>query len=286
MKHRLVLGLIAVLCALPLFATSPPDIPAGDDVWDTPPGGGTNTILTSADWFALCGVTVPDTGVQFKGFNIPGQGTGDTVVTRLGNAPLPSNGSSATIAIKLKDLSFVSDGTHPCSGQGLTLRAHEDTVQATGSMTITRTSSGGGTFTASVPVSVVVEAVNSSGAVVGSTYMNGVLTDQSSSPWSYQPPNGGALKAGPWYPSVDPVTHDRSRTCRFGNENAPSSHCYQNPPPCGGTGTGTGTRTGTGTLTGNSAATDIGSDDDTTIGVSPTPVEHCTLQATADTIGN
>jgi hypothetical protein len=248
----LVLGLVAVLCALPLTATSPPDIPRGDDTWDTPGGGGTNTVLTSADWFALCGVTVPDTAVQFKGYNIAGQGSADTVVTRLDDAALPTITSSVNVRIQLKALSFVSDGSHPCSP--LTLRARQDSTQAIGSMTITRTSSAGGTFSASVPVTAIIESVNSSGGVVGSTLVNGVLNDTSSSPWSYQPPSSGAPRTAPWYPGVDPVTKTTTRVCRIGNKNAPSQHCYQPAPKCGtvrtatvGLSAGTGTGTGSGT---------------------------------------
>jgi len=277
MKARVfALSLVAVLCALPLLAAYP-NITAGDDVWDTPGGGGTNTVITSADWFALCGVNVPDTSVTFKGFNIPGQGTGDTVITRLGDANLPSDGSSATVRIQLKALSFVSASSNPCSSQGLTLKVSEYGPQASGTMTITRTSSAGGTFSASVPVSVVIRAVNSSGATVGSTYLNGVLNDSGSSPWSYQPPNGGAPQPGPWYPSVDPVTHNPQSTCRFGNETAPSTHCYQPAPKCGGVGTA---QAATAAGTGTAEATDTG---DTSIGsdtqVNAIAIEKCTLQA-------
>jgi hypothetical protein len=278
MKARVfALGLAAVLCTLPLLAASPPDIPAGNDVWDTPNGGGTNTVLTSADWFALCGVSVPDTAVQFKGFNLAGQGTGDTVVTRLSNASLPTNGSTATVNIQLYDLSFVSDGSHPCSPN--TLRVRKFGTQAIGTMTITRTSTIGGTFSASVPVTAKIEAVNSSGTVVGSTLVNGTLNDTSSSPWSYAPPSSGAPQAGPWYPGIDPVTKAPVRVCRIGNKTMPAQHCYRPAPKCG-----TITGTGTGTVNPTSTATAI---DDHSGDVEVTPAEPvvvaaepCYIQAT------
>jgi hypothetical protein len=229
MKTRsFALSLAAVLFALPLVAQ---DIPAGDDVWDSLGGGATDLTLSSADWAALCGARVPDTAVQLKGYNLPGQGTGDTVVARLNDASLPEDGSTATVRIQLRDLSFVSDGSHPCSPH--TIRVTEDATQAIGSMTITRTSSSGGTFTAGVPVNAIIEAVDSSGNVVGSTYVNGVLGDESPSPWSYQPPSTGAPRPGPWYPGVDPETLEPARICRIGNKILPARHCYQPPPKCG-----------------------------------------------------
>lgn len=231
MKNRVfALSLVAVLVALPLLATSPPDIPAGNDVWDTPAGGGTNTVLTSADWLALCGVSVGDTAVQFKGFNISGFGTGDAVVQRLSNASLPTVGSSATVNIQLFDLSLVNDGPHPCSPN--TLRVRKFGTQAIGTMSITRTSTAGGSFSATVPVTAKVEAVNSSGTVIGSTIVNGSLIDPSGSPWSYAPPTAGAPQPGPWYPGVNPATGQPVRVCRYGNKTMPAQHCYWPAPKC------------------------------------------------------
>ncbi len=232
MKARVfALGLAAALCVLPLCAQG---IPAGDDTWDSVGGGATSVTLTSADWRSLCGVTVADTSVQLKGYNIPGQGTADTVVTRLENAALSAIGSSATIKIQLKDLSLVSDGPNPCSPK--TLRVTEDTAQAIGTMTITKTSSAGGTFTAKVPVNAIIEALDSSGNPTGgSTYVSGVLGDDSASPWSYAPPTTGvmtAATAAPWHPGVDPATKQPVRVCRRGNKTLPAWHCYWPPPKC------------------------------------------------------
>ena len=224
------LGLAVLLCAVPLLAQDY-FIAQGDDVWNTPGGGGTRTVLLASQWKSLCGVTVPDTSVTFKGYNIGGYGTGDTVITRLQDADVSGLNNPVTVAIRLKELSFVNSGSHPCSP--LTLWVTESSSQEDGEMTITRTSSAGGTFSASVPVSVVIQAKNSSGLVVGSTRGNGSFDDSSSSPWSFAPPTGGA-SGNEWYPSVDPVTHAAQGTCRFGNETAPSTHCYEPPPTCGG----------------------------------------------------
>ncbi|HET9229466.1 MAG TPA: hypothetical protein VFR31_22490 [Thermoanaerobaculia bacterium] len=218
------LVLVAILLAVPVAAQN---IPAGDDIWDTVGGGATNTMLLSADWFALCGVTVPDTTVQFKGYNINGYGTGDTVITRTAVADFSSS-STVTVPIQLKELSFVSVGTHPCSPA--TLWVHEEGTQQPGSMTITRTGPAGGTYSATVEVSGEIEAKNGS-TVIGSVPFDGTFNDPSSSPWSYTPPTGGT-SGKPWYPSVDPATGQPAGTCRFGTETAPSSHCYQYPPKC------------------------------------------------------
>lgn len=278
MKARgLAMCFAVMLCALPLVAQN---IPAGDDIWDSKGGGSTDATLSSADWFALCGVSVPDTAVLLKGFNIPGYGTGDTVITRLTGASLPSIGSSATVPIRLKELSFVSDGSHPCSP--LTIRVTEDTSQVNGSMTITKTSSAGGTFVASVAVNAVVEAVNSSGTVVGSTFVSGVLSDVTPVPWSYTPPPGAPSTTNPWYPAVNPATQQPVLVCRRGNKILPARHCYQPAPKCKAVGVG-----GTGTTNATTDAT--GAVDDTATPVEDVvavPVEACVYQAQPVDINN
>ena len=243
MKARtLLLGILstALLAALPGWAQ---DIPAGDDTWNSVGGGSTTVTLSSADWKALCGVSVADTTVSLVGQNIPGLGTADTVVTRLQAATFGS-GNTANVSIQLKQLSLVNDASHPCSP--LTIRVTQDVNQDVGSMTITRTSSAGGTFTAKVPVNAVIEAVDGSGNVKGTTYVSGVLGDDSTSPWAYGTFTGTANVAGirnrhkatavartsPWTPGIDPITHQPVRVCRRGNKILPAIHCYQPPPPC------------------------------------------------------
>jgi hypothetical protein len=235
----------ALLGALPGWAQN---IPAGDDAWDSVGGGASEVTLSSADWKALCGASVPDTVVQLVGYNIPGLGTADTVVTRLNDAVF-GTGSTASVRIQLKTLSFVNDGSHPCSP--LTIRVTQDSVQSTGTMTITRTSSAGGTFTAQVPVNAVIQAVDSAGNVTGTTYVSGVLGDDGASPWTYGAAGATAAQArirahkalstggggttattAPWKPGIDPVTQQPARICRIGNKTLPARHCYQPPPPC------------------------------------------------------
>lgn len=225
-------ALVAVLCSLPMLGQDVPDIPAGPDVWDSLGGGSTDVTLTAADWKLLCGVTVADTAVQLKGYNIQGLGTGDTQVDRLDDASLPSVGSSATVGIRLTALSLVNDGSHPCSPLTIRVRPNPDVEQGVGEMTIVKTSDLGGTFTAKVLVDALIEAVDSAGNVKGSTSVSGTLGDESASPWSFAPPTGGAAAAGPWYPGVNPTTKKPVRVCRIGNKIMPARHCYQPRPKC------------------------------------------------------
>jgi len=229
---------VVLLAALPGWAQ---DIPAGDDTWNSVGGGATYVTLTSADWKALFGVIVADTSLHVIGQNIPGLGTADTSVTRLEDATF-GTGNTATVKIQLKQLSMVNDGPHPCSP--LTIRVTQDTTQSIGTMTITRTSAAGGTFTAKVPVAAVVQAVDGSGTVKGTTYLSGVLGDDSTSPWAYGTFTGVASLTGsrhkatavgrtsPWTPGIDPVTKRPVQVCRYGVETLPAAHCYQPPPPC------------------------------------------------------
>jgi len=220
--------LIAVLCSLPMIAQ---DIPKGPDVWDSLGGGSTDVTLSGNDWKLLCGVTVGDTAVQLKGFNIAGLGTGDTQVDRLQDASLPSIGSSATVDIQLTALSLVNDGTHPCSPLTLRVKPDPSVTQGLGTMTITKTSAAGGTFSATVLVDALIEAVDSSGTVKGLTTVTGTLGDTSPSPWSYAAPTSAAA-ASPWYPGVDPATKKPVRVCRIGKKILPARHCYQPRPKC------------------------------------------------------
>lgn len=221
-------AMAAVFCSLPMLAQ---DIPPGPDVWDSLGGGSTDVTLSANDWKLLCGVTVGDTAVQLKGFNIAGLGTGDTQVDRLQNASLPAIGSSASVDIQLVALSLVNDGTHPCSPLTIRVKPEPGVTQALGKMIITKTSAAGGTFSATVFVDALVEAVDSSGVVKGSTTVGGSLGDASPSPWSYAPPTAAAASS-PWHPGVDPATLKPVRVCRIGNKTLPARHCYRPRPKC------------------------------------------------------
>src|SRR5262249_5945690 len=160
------------------------------------------------------GVHPGDTSVSFKGQALAGMGNGDTIVTRIDAASLPSVGSSATVHIKLKSLSLVNDGTHPCSPY--TLTAVPTGTHTVDNMTITRTSWNGGPFVGVGPVQALITAKTGS-TVVGTTVVSGSLGDTTTTtPWSYQPPVGGAIQPAPWYPAVDPNTQQPVTGCRAG----------------------------------------------------------------------
>lgn len=228
MKARFSLLAMAALLAVPAFAQ---DIPAGPDVWDTQGAGSTTVTLSGADWGALCGASSGNATVSLKGFNLPGQGTGDTIVNRLDYADLTSS-STANVNIQLAALSMVSDGSHPCSPATLRVVASPPSSQRIGGMTITRTSSAGGTFTAVVPIDADITAVDSAGNPVGRTvHIAGDLGDTSGSPWAY-PTTTAAAAPIAWNPGVDPVTKQKVKVCRRGNKILPAIHCYQPPPKC------------------------------------------------------
>lgn len=227
MKARFFLIAFAALLAVPATAQN---IPAGPDVWDTLGAGSTTVTLSGADWANLCGASSGDFTVSLKGFNLAGYGTGDTVINRLDDADLTSS-STATVDIQLAALSMVSDGSHPCSPA--TLRVTSTNAQRITQMTITRTSSEGGTFSASVAVDVAVKAVDSAGNPVGLTiFLKGNLNDTAASPWSYAPAINAVAATDPWHPGVDPITKKKVKVCRRGNKILPAWHCYQPRPKC------------------------------------------------------
>lgn len=93
---------------------------------------------------------------QFMGFSLPA-GTVDTIVLRAGDAVLSGPGSSSTIPVQMVALSF--SALHPISvtfdGGTRTEFWNVDAVASNnpvGTMTITQTSLGGGTFDSEFPV--------------------------------------------------------------------------------------------------------------------------------------
>lgn len=228
--------LSTLLLAVPATAQN---IGGGDDIWNTSGNGATYTTINSSEWLLLCGVNAPSQTINMTGKNIPGLGTGDTVIARLGAADF-SSGSTATVPIQLKRINFVSQGATPCSPN--TLRMRERVPQAqqpVSTMTIVREDSLGGTFSAEIKVDAVYEAVNSSGVVVGSPVaVYATLTETSGpSPWSYQPPSGALNPSAPWNPGVSktlqPVQIRRSCIDIILNEHAykPATTCGRVPVP-------------------------------------------------------
>lgn len=203
---RLTVTILAfALClANPGFAQN---VPAGDDVWNTSGGGATYATIDTPQWVELCGESAPSQTINMTGKNIPGYGTGDTVITRLAAADF-SQGSTVTVPIRLKKIGFISQGTTPCSPN--LIRMRENGTQNDTQMTITREDSLGGTFSAVVDVTAVYEVVDSAGNVApgtGSVPVNAEMREVGGpAPWSYRPPSGSLNPNAPWHPGVSKTT--------------------------------------------------------------------------------
>lgn len=176
---------LLMLAALPGAAQT---IPAGPDRWVTPANGQTYFVFPPGDLESLCGK--PASGalyqVYFVGNPIAGNDW-DTAVTRLDNATFTSTGVASTriqvTALRFKGLNPV---TSPCGV--LTFTAELNGAQPVSTMTLTKTSASGGTFTANIPVNVVVRAFNSTGTQIGSLFYSRTLPNPTTgAPWSFGP---------------------------------------------------------------------------------------------------
>ncbi len=206
MRLSVTILAFALTLGAPAFAQN---LPAGDDVWNTSGGGATYATIASAEWVQLCGVSAPSQTINMPGKNIPGYGTGDTIIARLQPAVFGSNGV-AVVDIQLKKIGFISQGTTPCSPNLIRMIEDDDATQNITKMTITREDSLGGTFTATVDVTAVYEVVDSAGNVVPGTGSVPVSADMvevgGPSPWSYRPPAGALNPGAAWHPGVSKTT--------------------------------------------------------------------------------
>jgi hypothetical protein len=184
-RALLLSAVFALGVSLPASAQT---IPAGADRWVTPANGQTYFVFPPGDLESLCGR--PATGglyqVYFVGDPLPGNDW-DTAVTRLDTATFNTAGVATTriqvTALRFKGLNPVSS---PCGV--LTFKADLSGGQPVSSMTITKTSTKGGTFTANIPVNVVIRAFNQSGAPVGQLFYSRNLPNPSTgAPWSFGP---------------------------------------------------------------------------------------------------
>lgn len=229
------------LVKLVLFSTLLVAVPAaaqnigpGDDIWNTSGGGATYTTINSSEWLILCGVNAPSQTIHMTGKNIPGLGTGDTVITRLGTADF-SGGSTASVPIQLKRINFVSQGATPCSPNTVRMRERVPQAQQPISvMTVNREDALGGTFSAEIVVDAVYEVVNSSGQVIGgSVPVFATLTETSGpSPWSYQAPTGALHAGSPWHPGVSKTTLQPVQIRRSCIDIILNEHAYKPATKC------------------------------------------------------
>src|SRR5258705_6775419 len=140
-------------------------IPAGVDLFTTPPGGSTFDSFGGAPipagFFGPGSLPFGGT-IPFQGAPLGGPfGPTDTIVQRMAPASLPGPGSSATVPIEIVALSLVSatpitvnySGGPPPEQWNVRACLSDSVPQPTGPMTITAGCAGeGGTFTSSLPV--------------------------------------------------------------------------------------------------------------------------------------
>ncbi|MDX1997745.1 MAG: hypothetical protein SF066_08485 [Thermoanaerobaculia bacterium] len=180
--------LFAGAFALGAASASAQTIPAGADRWVTPANGQTYFVFPKGDLESLCGR--PATGALYQAYFVGDPLAGndwDTAVTRLDNATFNTAGVATTriqvTALRFKSLNPVST---PCGV--LTFKAELNGGQPISTMTITKTSAKGGTFTANIPVNVVIRAYNQSGAPVGQLFYSRNLPNPTTgAPWSFGP---------------------------------------------------------------------------------------------------
>ncbi len=180
--------LLLALAALPALAQRV--IPAGKDVWVTPANGQTVFTFPDGDVESLCGA-LPSSSwthqVALQGVPMTGADW-DTMVVRLDDAVFNSSGVAQTRA-QVANLDFRSTDTTvtPCGRLYFTVGLAGS--QAPTTMTIVRTTAGGGVFHADIAVSVEIKAFEiHHGDYVGSLFYSFVLPNPTSgTPWSLGP---------------------------------------------------------------------------------------------------
>lgn len=181
---------VLALVAMPLAAQI---IPAGEDRWVTPATGQTKFSFPSGDVESLCGAPVSagwDHQVLLTGVPEPGWDW-DTSVARLTSVSFSATTTSVSVPIQVKRLEFRSLASQrtPCGLLDWHVKTFEN--QPITKMKITKTSSKGGVFYATISVRVVFEATDAqSGASVGKLFYTLDLPDNTGVPWSFDPSTG------------------------------------------------------------------------------------------------
>lgn len=193
-----ILGILLVsLAALPSMAQP---VPASNDYFRTPANGQTFFEFPDGDVESLCGAPpqaawnhrVALTGVPQAGSDW------DTVVSRLDSLVFPPfNGVAQTLTtrVQVRSLTFVSIASQltPCGELNWTARLAG--AQPITKMVITRSTQGGGTFTANLAVSVELSATDTKGNYVGSLFYTRDLPNPTTgTPWSWRV--DGVFRAG------------------------------------------------------------------------------------------
>lgn len=190
---RIVLSgiLLLVLAAVPALAQRV--IPGGKDVWVTPANGQTAFTFPDGDVESLCGAAPSSAwGHQVALEGVPMTGSDwDTMVVRLDDAVFNSSGVAQTRAqVARLEFRSISTTVTPCGTLYFTVGLAGS--QPVTTMTIVRTTPGGGLFSADIAVSVEIKAFEiHHGDYYGSLFYSFVLPNPAGgTPWSLGP-NGG-----------------------------------------------------------------------------------------------
>lgn len=197
----LIIGLATVLAAAPALA-QPVAIWKGLDTWYTPAGGAQVTVSVPAGYF--CGGTsAPQTlTVSLKGkpiASVPSLAPSDTVIERPADAYFVNE--VATTQLRMVGLSLEQNGAVSINCGGYTqlwnARVGLAGAQGFGTITITRTDPGGGTFNASFPVKGQVIFTNvANGQVRGPLFDSQTIATVGAC-WTHAPGPSSVVVGGP-----------------------------------------------------------------------------------------
>jgi len=187
--HRTALcGILVGLTALPVLAQKS-YIPYGKDTWVTPSSGQTVFTFPDGEVESLCGASASSSWNHQVALEGSPTGLGyDTLVARLDNAVFNSSGIATTrIQVSLLEMQSMTTTVTPCGT--LYWRVGLSGPQAVTTMTLRRTSAGGGVFSADISVSVEFRAYEiHHGDYVGSLFYAFTLPDPTGgTPWSLGP---------------------------------------------------------------------------------------------------
>lgn len=239
-------GSVALLALLAAPAWTQ-NVLKGSDVWSTPGDGSTHAVLSLPLDFFDPGCTFQGT-VVLKGVKIATSpanafGNADTVIERLTDGAFDGNGVDI-LPIAVRALHFKSTQNIATTCGQWAADVSLNNPQAVTRMTITRTSSSGGTFTAPISVATTWTFTRSDGAV-RTLDTNNTLDSSTPIEWRYSSCPGSVTTGGVVQvdtnndgvpdTAVNGVSNfyaGRSATCQLlkpcRNKNVdPATHCYQ-----------------------------------------------------------
>jgi hypothetical protein len=149
-KYLIIAALL--LMAMPLAAQDV--VSGGDDGWTTPGGGQTQVDLSSYPVGQALGSNPTSNSISLKGKPLDSANLGsiDTIVARPSSITISGGTGTGNLQIKALSLESVGDIVL-ADGRHFTLRVClSNSASSTGSITLARTNSDGGTFNSTLPV--------------------------------------------------------------------------------------------------------------------------------------